>query len=77
MAETTSPPGFTFHGRDAIEHQDSRPTGFVARYQGDVGEVKVVFLVMNMGQDRQRAAGKIAGVTKARKAPRKPKSTKA
>lgn len=76
MAETTSPPGFTFQGRDAIEHQDSRPTGFVARYQGDVGEVKVVFLVMNMGQDRQRAAGKIAGVTKARKAPRKPKSTK-
>jgi hypothetical protein len=68
MAETTSPPGFAFRGRESIPHQDSRPTGFVARYDGDFGEVKVVFLILNMGQLRQRSAAKTAGATKGGKA---------
>ena len=54
MAESAMPPGFTF----------------VARYAGDLGEVKVIFLVLNLGQQRQREAAKVAGATKARKAPK-------
>ena len=30
-AESASPPGFTYLGRDPIPHDDSRPPGFVAR----------------------------------------------
>lgn len=66
-AETASPPGFTFLGREPIAHEDSRPPGFVARYAGDFGEVKVVFLVLNLGQQRQRRAAKTAAATKARR----------
>jgi hypothetical protein len=74
-AETASPPGFTYLGREPIPHDDSRPPGFVARYLADFGEVKVVFLVLNLGQQRQRQAAKTAAATKARKASKKPKST--
>ena len=73
-AETVSPPGFTYLGREPIPHEDSRPPGFVARYSADFGEVKVVFLVLNLGQQRQRSAAKSAAATKVRKAPRKKKS---
>ena len=69
-AESASPPGFTYLGRDPIPHDDSRPPGFVARYSADFGEVKVVFLVLNLGQQLQRQASKTAGETKSRKAPR-------
>jgi hypothetical protein len=69
-AETASPPGFTFVGREPIPHEDSRPPGFVARYAADFGEVKVVFLVLNMGQQRQRNAAQVAGTTKSRRAPK-------
>jgi hypothetical protein len=72
LAETASPPGFTYIGREPIPHDDSRPPGFVARYSADFGEVKVVFLVLNLGQKRQRDAAKTAGSTKARKAPKVP-----
>ena len=68
-AETVSPPGFADLGREPIAHEDSRPPGFVARYSADFGEVKVVFLILNMGQQRQRDAAKSAAATKARKAP--------
>lgn len=67
-AETACPPGFKYLGQEKIRHEDSRPPGFVARYDADFGEVKVVFLVLNMGQHRQRNAGITAGKTKARKA---------
>lgn len=67
-AETACPPGFKYLGQEKIRHEDSRPPGFVARYDADFGEVKVVFLVLNMGQHRQRNAGITAGNTKARKA---------
>jgi hypothetical protein len=69
LAEMASPPGFTYLG-----HDDSRPPGFVARYSADFGEVKVVFLVLNLGQQRQRQTAKTAAATKARKASKKPKS---
>jgi hypothetical protein len=68
-AETVSPPGFNFLAIETIPHEDSRPPGFVARYSAEFGEVKVVFLVLNLGQQRQLLAAKTAGATKARKAP--------
>jgi hypothetical protein len=68
VAETASPPGFSFLSRGQIPHEDSRPPGFVARYSADFGEVKVVFLVLNLGQQRQRQAAKTASETRARKA---------
>ena len=67
-AETACPSDFKYLGQETIPHEDSRPPGFVARYDADFGEVKVVFLVLNMGQHRQRNAGGTAGKTKARKA---------
>lgn len=73
-AEMASPAGFTYLGREPIPHDNSRPSGFVARYSADFGEVKVVFLVLNLGQQRQRQAAKTAAATKARKASKKPKS---
>ena len=68
-AETASPPGFNFLAIETIPHEDSRPPGFVARYSAEFGEVKVIFLVLNLGQQRQLLAAKTAGATKARKAP--------
>lgn len=73
-AATASPLGFKYLGQEKIPHEDSRPPGFVARYEGDFGEVKVVFLILNMGQHRQRQAGQMAGETKARKAPKASKA---
>ena len=70
MASTSGPPGFNFLGCEPITHEDSRPPGFVARYSADFGEVKVVFLVLNLGQQRQRQAAESAGMTKDRKAPK-------
>ena len=68
VAETANPPGFNFLGREPIAHDDSRPPGFVARYSADFGEVKVVFLVLNLGQQRQKQAAKSADATKVRRA---------
>lgn len=73
-SETACPPDFVYKGREQIAHLDSRPPGFVASYQADFGEIKVVFLVLNLGQQRQRAAAKAAEITKGRKAPKKEKS---
>jgi hypothetical protein len=74
-AESATPPGFTYLGREPIPHDDSRPPGFVARYSADFGEVKVVFLVLNLSQRLQRQAAKTAGETKSRKAPKGPKNS--
>jgi hypothetical protein len=73
IAESATPPGFAFKGRDPITQTDSRPPGFVARYGGEFGEVKVIFLVLNLGQKKQRQAAKVARATKDRKAPRSKK----
>ena len=68
VAETASPPGFNFLGKDLIPHEDSRPPGFAARYSADFGEIKVIFLILDLGQQRQRQAAKTAGETRARTA---------
>jgi hypothetical protein len=33
-----------------IEHTDSRPTGLIARYKRKFGEIKVVFLILDLVQ---------------------------
>jgi hypothetical protein len=77
VAESAQPPGFTFKRRDEIRQTDTRPPGFVASYATDSGEVKVIFLVLNLGQQRQRDAAKVAATTKRRKAPTRSKSKNA
>lgn len=67
-SETACPVGFVYQGRESIPHEDSRPPGFVASYAADFREtVKVVFLVLNLGQQRQRNAAKVASDTKERR----------
>jgi hypothetical protein len=69
VAQAEAPDGFTFVGADEIPHIDSRPTGFIARYQGALSEVKVAFLVLDLGQHPQRAASNLAAINN----PRNPK----
>jgi hypothetical protein len=59
-AEDDAPPGFRYRLSEDLPHTDSQPVGFIARYEGEFGEVKMVFLVLNMGQHRQKAAAKAA-----------------
>ncbi|WP_316169052.1 MULTISPECIES: hypothetical protein [unclassified Bradyrhizobium] len=58
-AEADAPEGFTYVRRDEIDKTDGRPAGFVARYQADLAEVAVVFLVLDMQQSAQREAGRV------------------
>jgi hypothetical protein len=60
VAQAEAPDGFVFTGADDIPHTDSRPTGFIARYQGALSEVKVVFLILDLGQHTQQAASILA-----------------
>jgi hypothetical protein len=61
-AASEAPPGFTYKGiAKDIELTDSRPTGFIAEYEGPMGRLKVVFLVLDMRQFAQREAAKAAG----------------
>lgn len=60
VAQAEAPDGFMFIGADNIPHTDSRPTGFIARYQGALSEVKVVFLILDLGQHPQQAASILA-----------------
>jgi len=53
MAEKAAPPAFSYRGSKHIRLTDSGPTGFVAEYQGPLGLVKVVFLVLDMRQHAQ------------------------
>lgn len=57
-AETDPPAGFTYIGREEMPQTDARPVGFIARYKTDLGEIAVVFLLLDMEQHAQRAAGK-------------------
>lgn len=59
-AERDAPEGFTFLQREAIPLTDSRSPGFAARYAGEFGDVRVVFLVLDLGQRLQRNAAKRA-----------------
>jgi hypothetical protein len=60
LAKEAAPTGFRYISSGEIPFTDSRPIGLVARYAGEFGEVKVVFLVLNMGQHHQRQAAKAA-----------------
>ena len=50
------PNGFAYHRRRDIDHEDSRPPGFVAYYGGEWGEVRVVFLTLDIRQSAQKSA---------------------
>jgi hypothetical protein len=50
------PAEFTYIDCDSTEHTDSRPTGLIVRYKGEFGEIKVVFLILDLGQHIQRNA---------------------
>ncbi len=69
VAQDQAPDGFTFIGSAEIPLTDSRPTGFVARYKGGLSEVRVVFLILDIGQVVQQAATMRAEARN----PRKPK----
>jgi tetratricopeptide (TPR) repeat protein len=69
-AEYNAPAAFAYLRREDIPLTDSRPTGFIARYAGELGDVKMVFLVLDMSQYPQREAAKTA----ARNNPRKNKA---
>jgi hypothetical protein len=61
MVEKDAPPAFAYRRSREIPLTDSGPTGFVAEYQGPLGLVKVVFLVLDMRQHAQMEAARIAG----------------
>lgn len=50
------PTGFVYRRRRDIDHEDSRPSGFIAYYKGEWGEVRVVFLALDISQNAQRLA---------------------
>ena len=56
IAAEEAPPGFAYRGLTEIPLTDSRPHGFVASYHDGQGDLKTIFLVLDMGQVRQRAA---------------------
>jgi len=60
VAQAEAPNGFTYTGAEDILLTDSRPAGFVARYQRGAVEVKVVFLVLDLGQQIQQSASILA-----------------
>lgn len=60
MAEVGASSAFTYASREPSLSRDSRLTGLLVRYSGDSSEVKVEFLFLNMGQQRQKQAAKTA-----------------
>lgn len=60
IAKSDAPSGFTFDKQEDHPQTDSRPTGFSAFYKTDLGEVRVVFLVLDMQQQAQREAAALA-----------------
>jgi len=67
IAKNDAPDGFEFKDIIDIPLTDSRPTGFFARYKAEFGEVKIVFLVLDLEQHHQKRAAKMAGQHKPRK----------
>jgi hypothetical protein len=67
VAESEAPTGFAYVRCEELPLTDSRPTGCVATYQSGLGEVKVVFLLLNMAQHAQRDAAKVAAANNPRK----------
>ncbi|MFM0356472.1 H-NS histone family protein [Paraburkholderia nemoris] len=67
IAKNDAPSHCKLLGITSIETMDSRPRGFEARYSSRVGEIAVVFLVLDMQQAHMRNAAKLAGSNEARK----------
>jgi hypothetical protein len=63
-AKTEAPKEFTFKDFKEIKLTDSRPTGFVSKFDSSLGEREVVFLLLDMKQNAQREAAKAAEATK-------------
>jgi tetratricopeptide (TPR) repeat protein len=59
-AEHGVPAGFAYRSCEDIPLTDSRPVGFTARYAGQFGDIKVVFLVLDMSQYPQKEAANTA-----------------
>jgi hypothetical protein len=59
-AKNDAPNGFDYQGHEDIPFTDWRPVGFVARYAMERGEVKVIFLILDMRQQLQRDTAKTA-----------------
>jgi hypothetical protein len=59
-AKNDAPKGFDYLGQEDIPFTDSRPVGIIARYAMDQGEVKVVFLILDIRQQLQRDTAKTA-----------------
>lgn len=66
LAQHEAPDNFMFLRTDNLDVTDSRPGGFFARYKTNDAEVTVVFLVLNLGQEDQRKAAKLAESNSAR-----------
>jgi hypothetical protein len=60
VAGAEAPAGFKYLGATDIRVTDSRPHGFVARYNEGQGELRAIFLVLDMGQRKQRSAAAAA-----------------
>jgi hypothetical protein len=60
VAEFEAPNGFKYLRQEEFPLTDSRPAGLAASYQTALGEVKVVFLLLDMSQSAQRGAAKSA-----------------
>jgi hypothetical protein len=70
-AEAESPPGFAFKSLDDFPFTDSRPLGFISTYTSSQGDVKVAFILLDMRQQAQRAAARVASETNPRHSPGK------
>jgi hypothetical protein len=58
IAQKEAPQPFVYRDTQIISSTDSMPDGFVARYAVEGDEAKVVFLILDMGQNVQREAAK-------------------
>ena len=60
LARDGAPSGFVFANVRDLRHEDSGPAGFVAYFTSELGEVRVVFLLLDMAQVAQRKAASTA-----------------
>lgn len=60
IARNDAPPDFTYLNSIEIPATDSRPNGFIAHYKDSGGELKVVFLTLNLSQDSLKSAAAVA-----------------
>jgi hypothetical protein len=65
--QESAPPGFTFMETEDLPITDSRPTGFIASFDSDEGRRRIVFLVLDLAQVRQRDAAVQADKSNPRK----------